>query len=298
MSNRANNGSVERRRLVHLVKYLNLTLRGEGPLQEKFRSQLTNLDINVDNIEQFVAVGGSCNHYDIKIIMVDGTFETIEHKGISLENFKGVIKKYEQPWSITPQLINAPYNWCPLSLRYCELWYNTYMPKIKSEYPELPTLPSYEEWCSQDASMGSAKTAFGKALKSMKANDDTSTVKRFIDQCCLDAVNEFWRNVTQDELAVFNNAISEKMTTYLADKDLWMNCFYKTSAEIENPIPMLTRTPNISNINAEIELRETKRSLVKLTYNLSSNPSKLFHGQALLRWGNGNGISNIRWNIR
>ena len=28
-----------------------------------------------------------------------------------------------------------------------------------------------------------------------------------------------------------------------------------------------------------------------------SNPNKKFQGQALLRWGNGNGIANIRWNI-
>ena len=42
---------------------------------------------------------------------------------------------------------------------------------------------------------------------------------------------------------------------------------------------------------------EDKAPKITLKYNLSSNPGKEFRGEARLRWGNGNGISNIRWNI-
>ena len=41
-----------------------------------------------------------------------------------------------------------------------------------------------------------------------------------------------------------------------------------------------------------------KKPLIKLKYSLSNNPSKIFEGEARLRWGNGAGISNIRWNIK
>ena len=68
---------------------------------------------------------------------------------------------------------------------------------------------------------------------------------------------------------------------------------------IESKKDFLTITPQISNISIDVDLNEDKNKAPKITlkYNLSSNPNKIFQGEALLRWGNGNGISNIRWNI-
>ena len=85
----------------------------------------------------------------------------------------------------------------------------------------------------------------------------------------------------------------------LSQKHLWLNAHYTTSNAIETSIMFLTVTPQISNLSIDINTNEDSHKYPKITlnYNLSSNPNKKFQGQALLRWGNGNGIANIRWNI-
>ena len=62
---------------------------------------------------------------------------------------------------------------------------------------------------------------------------------------------------------------------------------------VSNRVDNKQKTTNKPKIMSTYE-RSTK---ITLNYNLSSNPNKKFQGKALLRWGNGNGIANIRWNI-
>ena len=88
------------------------------------------------------------------------------------------------------------------------------------------------------------------------------------------------------------------MSKTLKEKNNWMNCFYESPEAIKPKNIFVSKTPSISDLKIKIDLG-TKKKLPKaiITYKLTSNPSKIFTGEARLNWGNGNGIANIRWNI-
>ena len=83
----------------------------------------------------------------------------------------------------------------------------------------------------------------------------------------------------------------------LNEKDFWLNAFYENNTDIEPKKLQWCVTPKLSNLKCEVCIQENKKPILKLSYNLSSNPTKKFNGKALLRWGNGKGIANVRWNL-
>ena len=291
---RSSNGNIETQRLKWLVNDWNNKLQNNDPLLTQMFSSV-NIDTNM--VDKFIVAGGSNNHFDIIILMKDGRTINIEHKAI-----KETENNPEHPWSLKsiPQLINGPYNFTDLSIKFCNVWYNLVMPDLKVLFPTLPELPSYTNWLKGDASMGSVKTEFGKALKEIRNADKENAY--LIDKLYKDSVKLFWKNILENNpeiLEQFKQDLLTKMQHCLSQKHLWLNSHYTTSNTIETSLMFLTITPQISNLSIDINTNEDSHKYPKITlnYNLSSNPNKKFQGQALLRWGNGNGIANIRWNI-
>lgn len=291
---RSANGNIETLRLKWLVNDWNNKLQNNDTSLSKMFS---SVNINTNLVDKFIVAGGRGNHFDITIFMKDGSTKNIEHKAITeTEN------NPEHPWNLPsiPQLINGPYNFTELSMKYCKVWYNLVMPGLKDLFSILPELPSYDDWLRGDASMGSAKTSWGKTLKEIRKGDKINA--QIIDKYYKDSIKMFWKDILEnhtDLLEQFKNDLLSKMQYVLAEKHLWLNCNYETKETIETSTVFLTTTPQISNISVDIDLNEDKNKSPKITlkYNLSSNPGKEFQGEARLRWGNGNGISNIRWNI-
>lgn len=292
---RSSNGNIEKQRLNWLVNDWNIKLQNNDPALTQMFISSVNIDTNL--VDKFIVAGGSTNHFDIVILMKDGSTVNIEHKAITeTEN------NPEHPWSLQsiPQLINGPYNFTELSIKYCNVWYNLVMRDLKLLFPTLPNLPNYDEWMKGDASMGSATTEFGKALKEIRKADKENAY--LIDTLYKDSIKIFWKNILEnnpDILEQFKQELLIKMQHCLSQKHLWLNAHYTTSNTIDTSIMFLTVTPQISNLSIDINTNEDNHKYPKITlnYNLSSNPNKKFQGKALLRWGNGNGIANIRWNI-
>jgi len=286
---RSQNGSIESQRLKWLVDDWNNKLGGS-----ELAEMLSSVNYDIILIDKFLVAGGSCNHFDIIIKMKDGTTKNIEHKAI-----KSIINDNERPWSLTPQLLNGPYNFTALSIEYCEFWYSKIMPGLQRLFPDLPELPDYESWLKGDATMGSVKTEFGKSLKEIRKNEKK---KKIIDKLYKKTIKVFFKHTLKNKaeiLELFKKDLTTKMKDCLSQKHLWLNANYETTNTIEPSQLFLTVTPQISNISIDINLNENNNKYPKITlyYNLSSNPDKKFKGEARLRWGNGNGIANIRWNI-
>ena len=282
---KSQNGGLEDQRLRWLVNKLN----------EKDTSLLKGLNNDMKEVDCFKVAGGRGKHYDMSIHFKDGTQKTIEHKGITGLKKEG---DCERPWNLTPQLVNAPYNFCELSVMYCKLWWRCLF-VIKQLFPGpiLPEVPSYEEWI-KDAKQGSAKTEWGKALKEIRKSNNSN--KYLIDEVVNESLIQFWmkiRDKRQDLLKSAEKTIEEMMCKCLSEKDLWLNAFYENDSDIEPKKIQWCVTPEISNLKCEVCIEENRNPVLKLTYNLSSNPTKKFNGKALLRWGNGKGIANIRWNL-
>jgi hypothetical protein len=287
-SKRAQNGSTEAERLVSLVNKFNTLLSEEN---HEFISMLKNVNIDVNRILIFEVAGGASRHYDIIIRFKDMTTQTIEHKAINTKN-----NDSERPWSLTPQLFNATYNFTTLSQEYCQLWHTSFMPILKQEYPELPDVPSYDEFRG-DANMGSVKTEFGKALKAIKNENENN--KKFINEITKQSIRYFYEYIVENRPEIIEQLRQDcetSMQEVLQQKNFWINAYYPTTSTIETDTYFLTVTPQLSNLDVEL-VQNNNTTKIKLHYNLSSNPNRRFHGEALLRWGNGNGIANIRWNI-
>ena len=289
-SKKAQNGSTEAERLVSLVNKFNTLLSQQNP---EFILMLFNVNIDVNRILIFEVAGGARRHYDIIIRFKDMTTQTLEHKGRTGK----VQNDEERPWSLTPQLLNAPYNFSEISLGYCQCWHSC-MVVLKSYWPTLlPEIPDYNDWLKKDASMGDPKSEWGIALKAIrKADKENSAI---IDQIYHHSIKQYWKHIPKEKLKKFEKDLLYSLQYVLSQKHLWLNAFYETSSTIETNKYFLTITPQISNLSVHIHLNEDTDQLpkIELQYNLTSNPTKKFKGKALLRWGNGNGIANIRWNI-
>lgn len=292
---RAENGSRENKRVNYIVDTFNNILNGDlGKLEQLF----INTDLDITHVHMFSKAGGCGNHYDLIIHMADGITRTIEHKGIkSKKSIPIPINDFEQPWSLTPQLLNETHRFSNTHI-YLKLWYYKAMPEIKSKWVDLPDIPNYEDWVKLDASMGSAKSDWGIALKEKRKASKTNLT--FIDNLYKKYLKQFWTTISDNQ--EFKDQLRDDLLTnisgVLAQKDYWINTFYKTTTDIKPTHSFVSVTPQISNLSFEIDLGTSKRvSKAILSYNLSSNPGKVFKGEARLRWGNGNGISNIRWNI-
>jgi len=290
---RGKNGTKENQRLDYIVETYNKALVNEsGKLEQLF----SETDLNVNNIESFSKAGGCGKHYDLLIHMNDGSTKTIEHKGITMSK-KIPVNDFERPWSLTPQLLNETYQFSKTSI-YLDLWYTNAMPELKTKWPDLPEFPSYNDWIKLDASMGSAKSDWGIALKVKRKASKANT--KFIDNIYKKYLKQFWTTISTNSefMEELRQDLFTNISRVLEDKNYWINTFYKTSKEIVPEFSFISITPQISNLNIEIDLG-TGKNFPKaiITYNLTSNPSKIFTGEARLRWGNGNGISNIRWNI-
>ena len=144
---RSSNGDTEKQRLKWLVNDWNIKLQTNDPALTQMFISSVNIDTNL--VDKFSVAGGSTTHFDIEIWMKDGSKVNIEHKAITeTEN------NPEHPWSLRsiPQLINGPYNFTELSIKYCNVWYNLVMPDLKLLFPTLPDRPDYDDWIKGDAS--------------------------------------------------------------------------------------------------------------------------------------------------
>ena len=290
---KSQNGSLEDQRLCWLVEDLNKKLtQKDNTLCEVLKNKL---QIDMKEIDCFKVAGGRGKHYDMTIHFKDGTQKTIEHKGITGLNRDG---DEERPWNLTPQLVNAGYNFSDLSLMYCKLWWRC-LSIIKQLFPGpiLPEVPTYEEWI-KDAKQGSAKTEWGNALKQIRSFNNTN--KYLIDEVVDQSLINFWTIIQRDRQDLLKSAektIENMICKCLDDKDFWLNAFYENDSDIEPKKLQWCVTPKLSNLKCDVCIQENKKPILKLTYNLSSNPTKKFNGKALLRWGNGKGIANVRWNL-
>ena len=89
------------------------------------------------------------------------------------------------------------------------------------------------------------------------------------------------------------------MISALKQKHLWLNAIYTSESTMEPTSYSITKTPLITNLQITgLDKNDKKYYVPKLSYTLTNNPDRVFTGSARLRWGNGNGVANIRWNIK
>lgn len=291
---RTKNGTIEKQRLQWMTQKFNGLIKADD---EILYDLLKNIDITMSDILCFQEAGGTNKHFDMVIILKSGISIAIEHKG----NVKGKLKNpTDRPWAFQPQLFNAPYNFSKASIIYTKLWFEKYIPRVKNMFQSEITndILSYNDWVQKDATMGSCQSQWGKNLKELVKNN--KNYKRKLAYLVDQSIREYW-NIISGSTVLFNILLCDirnKLQNILKQKNIWLNAYYESSSsiEIETQNITLSKTPYMTCITAHIEQLNNKKPRLILKYKLSSS-EKVFTGFALLRWGNGNGIANIRWNI-
>lgn len=287
LHNRSRNGEIEKLRLISLVDKLN---NGDELTDE--------INLLIDKpISKFKVAGGCSNSYDIVGTTEDGDEILIEVKCLTNKIDLGI------PWGST-QLVNDTWSSFEISKVYYEYWYNEIIPRhIIQQYPSLPERPSNIEY-KKDMDFGSVKSEFGKALKTMRKSDENTYNKCFDDWHRLALEHAFEVLKDSNKKQIFEQQIAGRMNTKLRSKHLFINCSFPNASSVSTQsadgfVAKVSNVSQISNLKSGIVYNNKGQPNIKTTYNFLNDPSQTLHtGEARLRWGNGNGIANLRWNIK
>lgn len=231
-------------------------------------------------------VGGAGNkkcHYDFEI-QVDGVWYTVEHKG----SWKyEPIDRSQPPWVQGVQFYNGIADRYSLGRRYAQEWYTKYIASghLSRKYQIKASIPSYEVWLKRDAMMcGDPKTPFGIELRSRFRGDGKTGG-------CYDERDEMRKTfaISDEEIEVIKKEVLTLAQGVLAQKKFWLqiqgNLKEKFYCDWHPELKLTTIT--------KVE-KDERCSDLQLRFHCDMG----FQIKAMLRWGKGQGLSNIRIDLR
>ena len=299
MDNRTQNKKVEAKRIAWLVQSFKEKIENNDI---KFTTLMASVRVPAAVIEAVIPAGSRKQHYDMVIVLKDGRSITIEHKGVTNNSHDT-----EHPWSNTPELLNIPYNGSTLTRKYCDTWYQHYIPKIAAHFDNLPEIPLFNDWMKCDASPGSPKTLYGIELKRQVAD---LTNKSYINSLYYKSLTQFWNEVLYDSTLTssIEAEILREMNAALDCKGVWLNAVYDTKKSLDPTSITVSIPPRVVELKIvrqtwgsgkkRFDEDASKKCTVVINYKLTSNPDKLFEGRLDLNFGNRNGIANVRLLVR
>ncbi len=238
---------------------------------------------DIQDARRIEGAGSKKAHYDFEI-QVDNVWYTVEHKG----SWKyEPIDKTQPPWIQGVQFYNGIADRYTLGRRYAKEWYDKYIASghLSKKYDIKAPIPAYEVWLKKDAMMcGDPKTPFGIELRSRFRGDGKSGG-------CFDERNEMRKNftVSDEDLEVIKEEVLALAQKVLSQKKFWL----QIQGNLEDKFycdwhPELVLT-TISKVEKEEKCSDL---LLKFTCDMG------FQIKAMLRWGKGQGLSNIRIDLR
>lgn len=231
------------------------------------------------------AAGGRGHHYDFEIETPNGWLK-VEHKG-SIKNKP--IAADSKPWEQGVQFHNGGANKYSISKKYAEAWYTKYIGSglLKERYGLTSPIPSLEEWIQRDARVqGDPNTAFGQELKRVyrAAHPGES-----LDQERDEFVKEFYDQCTSEDKQIFAAEVLPIIQNAFAEKDVWL----QIAGNVHSDSFHFRWSGSIA-VNQIESVEIHKKSDIQFT--LRCDNGFILH--PTLRWGKGQGFSNIRLDLK
>jgi hypothetical protein len=209
---------------------------------------------------------GEKKHYDLVITFTDGSEMKCEVKSSRTKK----INKWVNPWHGAVQFLNGTGKQFRIRQFYAREWYEKVMPLLKDRFCLQSDIPDFDEWYRTDASVGGAKTQFGKELHDM--SDENIKLLRDI------------KAKFSKELIVPEKVVNELIEDYnreskevLDDKECWL-CVHEDNIKLWDKV----NSEVIKTITRDTTSKDLHFKVV----------SKIFNGISI-RWQNGSGIANI-----
>jgi hypothetical protein len=230
--------------------------------------------------------GGRSIHYDFVVQLDDGTERTVEHKG---SKDKKTIDLSLPPWTGGVQFYNGGMEKYRLAQKHAREWYHKFIVSgvLTERYGLTSPIPSEEEWITKDAKVQSlAKTPFGKELKKVYQERDgceKGSLKAERDEF----VQGFeW---SEEDVTHLAEDVFPLIQSSFADKDVWL----QIAGSVESgDFNFAWRDP----IHIQKMERITIEKKTDIEFTVECDGGLVVHG--ILRWGYGQGFSNLRIDLK
>ena len=247
-------------------------------LIEKFKERF-NKDLL--DATQPTKAGGRTTHYDFMINVAGEGWCQVEHKGGRV--FKP-IDPDQPPWAQGVQFYNGTGNQYALGRRYAEEWYTRYVASghLSQKYNLAAPIPDLQTWLAKDAfKQGNPATPWGVELRNRFRPGKGGCFDERDEMKTVFKVNPADLETIQTEvLALAQQVLAEKHYWLQIQGDLGgeFNCAWNGSVQVSK----------ITGLKVD-----TTKSDVVILFETDTLPIT-----AMLRWGKGQGLSNIRIDLR
>jgi hypothetical protein len=238
--------------------------------------------LNIESARQGKGDGGRSKHYDFEI-QVSGIWYKVEHKGsLTYKDFKYT----SPPWIGGVQFYNGTAKNFTLGRIYARQWYDRYIASgnISEKYGITSSIPDYETWFAKDAMrQGDPTTPFGLELRSKFRGEDKKGG-------CFDERNEMTSKMvfSDTDMETFKTEVLSIAQSALKEKDYWL----QINGDINNEF-YCKWSPQLI-ITTITDARPITCSDVHFEFDTDMG----FPINTKLRWGKGQGLSNLRIDLK
>lgn len=228
------------------------------------------------------------SHWDFEIETING-WRTVEHKGSKTLRTRMYLERLKRPWAVGVQFANLGTGSVPYLKCYAWKWYVVLIESglLKDKYKIEADTPTYDEFLSDCGQQGSAKTPFALELKKIVKRMKESGISAPLAGE-RELVNSLF-NSCQHCLDKLGKEIHEISCEVLEAKDYWINVVGDLNGDYRfRWFPAVSLPPLTS-----VKLDKTQADLI---FEFECESGFTYHGG--LRWGNGLGLANIRFDLK
>jgi hypothetical protein len=266
------------------IKFINDAIHKNTPAGQKLKEAFKRkFGKELQDSRQINQAGQNSKHYDFEIL-VDGSWHTVEHKGS--KDYKP-IDSSKPPWEQGVQFYNGIFDRYTLGKRYAREWYDRFIASgyLTQKYVITSPIPSFEEWVNKDAkACGDPKTAFGLELRSRFRGDGKSGG-------CFEERDIMMKEfaILDGDLEIVKDEVLHLAQSVLSQKKYWL----QIQGDLENGFYCAWHPElKLTHINKVEKIKEKSDLLLKFECDMG------FNIHAMLRWGKGQGLSNLRIDLR
>ena len=247
--------------------------------------------------------GGNSDHIDI-IVMEEANDAHQETKRKIEEKYgKKSIGKDKTPWSRSVQRYNGPITKVTIGKYYSKKWHAVVVcePEIRDKYCPNCEIPSFEDWYEQDAQVcGDATTTYGQALKKCyreqhpgsSMNGKKNSPFDYREKINPSFVHEFNTNSIMKQILIQETQII--LDEIMKEKEGWLETTGDIDAEtFDFKWSQQIASPKILQVNAS--WNPGADVYFNFTAEQEGNKDDF---KCVIRFGNGCGFSNLRYDIR
>jgi len=294
-SKKAENGKREKEQLIDIENHCNTNTSSGSKIKESLKNKYS---IEIKNIQ---IVAGRGHHYDLIINTdEDGLLKQykIEYKG----NYKLIeFKEGLTPWFNGVQFYNGDPKPFSIIKKYSRQWYDMY---IKDKAIPGYSIPTYEDFVKDAFKQGKNTLPYMVQFKS-----DYRAFKGIPKTSMLEERIEFNRKfiISPAELETLKTEISPIFTKIMKDKELWL----QISGDLSDPEKfnvkwtkgmVLTHIPELRVVTIKTQEPDIKFNCECEKTCGCEDKKKCecipFTFEAHLRWGYGQGFSNLRLDFK